>query len=210
MQVNCTRVLASAFASATLLVAGLAGPTASAAGDQQLFITLGAPTRPPIGWMDFCIEYAPECETKPLEARDVVLTPKAWNDLGRINKWVNDSVWPITDMDHWGVVERWNYPDDGYGDCEDYVLLKRKMLMQAGWPRQALLITVVRDRNGDGHAVLTVKADKGEFILDNQNPEILLWSETGYHFVKRQSQNDPNNWIGLGDPRPAVATATSR
>jgi predicted transglutaminase-like cysteine proteinase len=210
MQVNCTRVLASAFASATLLVAGLAGPTASAAGDQQLFITLGAPTRPPIGWMDFCIEYAPECETKPLEARDVVLTPKAWNDLGRINKWVNDSVWPITDMDHWGVVERWNYPDDGYGDCEDYVLLKRKMLMQAGWPRQALLITVVRDRNGDGHAVLTVKADKGEFILDNQNPEILLWSETGYHFVKRQSQNDPNNWIGLGDPRPAIATATSR
>jgi predicted transglutaminase-like cysteine proteinase len=210
MQVNCTRVLASAFASATLLVAGLAGPTASAAGDQQLFITLGAPTRPPIGWMDFCIEYAPECETKPIEARDVVLTPKAWNDLGRINKWVNDSVWPITDMDHWGVVERWNYPDDGYGDCEDYVLLKRKMLMQAGWPRQALLITVVRDRNGDGHAVLTVKADKGEFILDNQNPEILLWSETGYHFVKRQSQNDPNNWIGLGDPRPAVATATSR
>ena len=209
MQVNCTRVLASAFASATLLVAGLAGPTASAAGDQQLFITLGAPTRPPIGWMDFCIEYAPECETKPLEARDVVLTPKAWNDLGRINKWVNDSVWPITDMDHWGVVERWNYPDDGYGDCEDYVLLKRKMLMQAGWPRQALLITVVRDRNGDGHAVLTVKADKGEFILDNQNPEILLWSETGYHFVKRQSQSDPNAWIGLGDPRPAVATATA-
>ena len=113
-------------------------------------------------------------------------------------------------MDHWGVVERWNYPDDGYGDCEDYVLLKRKLLLQAAWPRQALLITVVRDRNGDGHAVLTVKTDKGEFILDNQNPEILLWSETGYHFVKRQSQSDPNLWIGLGDPRPAVATATSR
>jgi predicted transglutaminase-like cysteine proteinase len=113
-------------------------------------------------------------------------------------------------MDHWGVIDRWNYPDDGYGDCEDYVLLKRKMLMQAGWPRQALLITVVRDRNGDGHAVLTVKTDKGEFILDNQSPEILLWSETGYHFVKRQSQNDPNYWIGLGDPRPAVATATAR
>jgi predicted transglutaminase-like cysteine proteinase len=197
MQVNCTRVLASAFATVTLLVAGLGAPTASARSDQQLFITLGAPARPPFGWVNFCAEYAPECETKPLEARDVVLTPKAWTDLGRINKWVNDSVWPITDMDHWGVIDRWNYPDDGYGDCEDYVLLKRK-------------ITVVLDRNGDGHAVLTVKSDKGEFILDNQSPEILLWSETGYHFVKRQSQNDPNNWIGLGDPRPAVATATSR
>jgi predicted transglutaminase-like cysteine proteinase len=210
MQINCTRILASAFASATLLVTGLATPTASAASDQQLFITLGVPTRAPIGWMDFCVEYAPECETKPLEARDVVLTPKAWKDLSRINKWVNDSIWPITDMDHWGVVERWNYPDDGYGDCEDYVLLKRKMLLAAAWPRQALLITVVRDRNGDGHAVLTVKTDKGEFILDNQNPEILLWSETGYHFVKRQAQTDPNTWIGLGEPRPAIATATSR
>ena len=209
MQVNCTKLFASAIA-ATLVAAGLATPTASAASDQQLLITIGAPTRPPIGWMDFCIEYAPECETKPLEARDVVLTPKAWKDLAQINKWVNDSVWPITDMDHWGVVERWNYPDDGYGDCEDYVLLKRKMLLQAAWPRQALLITVVRDRNGDGHAVLTVKSDKGEFILDNQNPEILLWSETGYHFVKRQSQTDPNNWVGLGEPRPAIATATSR
>ncbi len=35
--------------------------------------------------------------------------------------------------------------------------------MQAGWPREALLITVVRDKKGDGHAVLTVKTDKGDF-----------------------------------------------
>jgi predicted transglutaminase-like cysteine proteinase len=215
MQVNCTKVLAFALASAALVVArpASAGPTASGAhagNDRELFITLGAPTRPPFGWVNFCVEYAPECETRPLEARDVVLTPKAWRDLAQINKWVNESVRPMTDMAHWGVVERWNYPDDGYGDCEDYVLLKRKMLLQAAWPRQALLITVVRDRNGDGHAVLTVKTDKGEFILDNQNPEILLWSETGYHFVKRQSQTDPNAWVGLGDPRPAIATATSR
>jgi predicted transglutaminase-like cysteine proteinase len=210
MQVNCTRVLASVITSAIFLSAGLATPTAKAANDQQLYITLGAPTRPPIGWTNFCVEYAPECETKPLEARDVVLTPKAWKDLAQINKWVNESVWPITDMDHWGMIDRWNYPDDGYGDCEDYVLLKRRMLMQAAWPRQALLITVVRDRNGDGHAVLTVKTDKGEFILDNQSREILLWSETGYHFVKRQSQTDPNNWVALGEPRPNIATATAR
>jgi predicted transglutaminase-like cysteine proteinase len=202
--------LASVFAGATFVVAGLATPAARASSDHELFITIVAPTQPPIGWLDFCIAYAPECETKLLEARDVVLTPKAWKDLAQINKWVNESVRPITDMAHWGVVERWNYPDDGYGDCEDYVLLKRKMLLQAAWPRQALLITVVRDRNGDGHAVLTVKTDKGEFILDNQNPEILLWSETGYHFVKRQSQTDPNAWVGLGDPRPAIATATAR
>jgi predicted transglutaminase-like cysteine proteinase len=210
MQVNCTKLLASVFATAILLGAGLATPTAKAASDQQLFITLGASTRPPFGWTNFCIEYAPECDTKPLEARDVALTPRAWKDLSQINKWVNDSVWPITDMDHWGMIDRWNYPDDGYGDCEDYVLLKRRMLMQAAWPRQALLITVVRDHNGDGHAVLTVKTDKGEFILDNQSREILLWSETGYQFIKRQSQTDPNNWVALGEPRPNIATSASR
>jgi len=58
--------------------------------------------------------------------------------------------------------------------------------------------------------VLTVKTDKGEFILDNQEDQILLWSETSYHFVKRQSQADQNVWVSLGDNRPAIATATSR
>jgi predicted transglutaminase-like cysteine proteinase len=142
--------------------------------------------------------------------RDVVMSPRAWKDLVRVNQWVNQNIQPVTDLDHWGVVERWSYPDDGRGDCEDYVLLKRRMLIEAGWPRSALLITVVRDRKGEGHAVLTVKTDKGEFILDNQEEEVLLWSETGYRYVKRQSQTDPNVWVALGDGRPAVNTASSR
>jgi len=192
------------------MVAALAAPSANAASEAPLFIAVGASARPPIGWIEFCSEYAPECETKPVAARDVVLTAKGWKDLLRVNKGVNEAIKPITDLEHWGVVERWNYPDDGYGDCEDYVLLKRRMLMQAGWPRQVLLITVVRDKHGDGHAVLTVKTDKGELILDNQNEEILLWSETGYRFVKRQSQSDPNVWLALGEPRPAGATAAAR
>jgi len=203
-----TEILGAGFVAA-VLAAAPAMPSANAAGERALFIAVGAATRAPIGWVEFCSEYAPECETRPLDARDVVLTTKAWQDLLRINKWVNHSIKPITDLEHWGVVERWNYPDDGYGDCEDYVLLKRRMLMQAGWPRQALLITVVRDKRGDGHAVLTVKTDHGEFILDNQNEEVLLWSDTGYRYVKRQSQSDPNVWVALGDMRPAPATAAA-
>jgi predicted transglutaminase-like cysteine proteinase len=202
-------ILGAGFAAA-IFAAALTMPAANAASERPLFVSVGASTRAPVGWVEFCAEYAPECETRTVEPRDVVLSSKAWKDLVRINKWVNDTVKPITDLEHWGVVERWNYPDDGYGDCEDYVLLKRRMLMQAGWPRQALLVTVVRDKRGDGHAVLTVKTDKGEFILDNQNEEILLWSDTGYRFVKRQSQNDPNNWLALGDGRPAPATAAAR
>ena len=196
-------------ASAIALVA-LAAPVESNADERPLFVSTGETAKPPIGWIEFCIEYEPECKTKPTQPRDVVLTTPAWKDLERVNLFVNTHVKPMTDMEHWGVVERWNYPDDGYGDCEDYVLQKRRLLMAAGWPREALLITVVRDKRGDGHAILTVKTDKGEFILDNQNDQILLWSDTGYRFVKRQSQSDQNIWVSLGDPRGTPATATSR
>jgi predicted transglutaminase-like cysteine proteinase len=206
---NYKKHVGAGLAAAFMLVA-FAGSAALAASERPMFIAIGTSSRPPIGWTEFCAENRQECATRPMEARDVVLSSTAWRDLVRVNRWVNGKIKPLTDMDHWGVVERWSYPDDGYGDCEDYVLLKRKMLIQAGWPRQALLITVVRDNRGDGHAVLTVKTDKGEFILDNQNEEILLWSETSYRFVKRQSQSDPNVWVALGDNRPAAATATSR
>jgi predicted transglutaminase-like cysteine proteinase len=184
--------------------------SAAAASPRPLFVSTGDSSRAPIGWVEFCIENVRECNVAPSMPRDVVLTSKAWRDLVRVNKWVNDAIKPITDMDQWGVVEKWSFPDTGRGDCEDYVLLKRRMLIKAGWPREALLITVVRERNGDGHAVLTVKTDKGEFILDNQHPEIMLWSDTNYRFVKRQSQHDQNVWISLGDPRPTLSTATSR
>jgi predicted transglutaminase-like cysteine proteinase len=199
-------VLGAALAAAMI---AMFGAPSAAATERAIYVSIGGQARPPIGWVEFCNEHAKECATTASEPRDVVLTSKVWKDLVRVNRWVNESIKPVTDMDHWGVVERWSYPDDGRGDCEDYVLLKRRMLMQAGWPREALLITVVRDKKGDGHAVLTVKTDKGEFILDNQAEEILLWSETGYRFVKRQSQSNPNAWVSLGDTRPAVSTAAA-
>jgi predicted transglutaminase-like cysteine proteinase len=199
-------VLGAALAAAMI---AMFGAPSAAATERAIYVSIGGQARPPIGWVEFCNEHAKECATTASEPRDVVLTSKVWKDLVRVNRWVNEQIKPVTDMDHWGVVERWSYPDDGRGDCEDYVLLKRRMLMQAGWPREALLITVVRDKKGDGHAVLTVKTDKGEFILDNQAEEILLWSETGYRFVKRQSQSNPNAWVSLGDTRPAVSTAAA-
>jgi predicted transglutaminase-like cysteine proteinase len=164
---------------------------------------------PPIGWVQFCQTYATECDTKPLPPRDVVLGGKAWNDLRRVNDWANHSIKPMTDMDHYGMIQWWRYPDDGAGACHSFALLKRRMLMQAGWPRQALLMTIVHEADGEGHAVLTVKTDRGEFILDNLTDDILLWSKTPYQYYKRQSQDDPNVWVWLDDGSD-VATSTMR
>jgi predicted transglutaminase-like cysteine proteinase len=206
---NFKSILALGCALAAGVVAIGAAPAGAASG-RPIYVSVGPTSRPPIGWVEFCNQNSSECATTATAPRDVVLTPKVWRDLVRINKWVNDSIVPITDLEHWGVVEKWSYPDDGKGDCEDFVLLKRRMLIKAGWPREALLITVVRDRKGEGHAVLTVKTDKGDFILDNQVENVLLWSDTEYRFVKRQAQADPNVWVALGDPRPAISTASAR
>jgi predicted transglutaminase-like cysteine proteinase len=164
-------------------------------------------TLPPIGWVQFCSENEADCNVPALPAEPARLDERRWKQLVRINRDVNDAVEPVSDLEHWGTLERWSYPTDGKGDCEDYVLEKRKRLIQAGWPRQALLVTVVRDRKDAGHAVLTVKTDRGDFVLDNQEPRIKGWTDTGYKFIKRQSEQHPGKWVSLGGVDNTILTA---
>jgi predicted transglutaminase-like cysteine proteinase len=179
------------------------------AGSERLAHVLVSKATPPHGWVEFCARQPGECAGTTRAPRDLVLLGReAWMTLGRVNKWVNETIKPLTDLEHWGVVEHWSYPDDGYGDCEDYMLLKRRMLIQSGWPREAVLVTVVRNKKDEGHAVLTVATNKGDYILDNVTDDILLWSKTGYSFVKRQSQSNPNDWVSLHRPQPVIATAS--
>lgn len=163
----------------------------------------------PIGWIQFCKANAEDCAGGPAKPAKARLTPAKLAELDRVNRAVNAEIAPITDQELYGVEELWTYPTEGKGDCEDYVLVKRKRLIEAGWPRQALLITVVRDLKGDGHAVLTVVTDRGDYALDNQADDIKPWFETGYTFVKRQSQANPNQWVLLGDGIGPIGVATA-
>ena len=95
-----------------------------------------------------------------------------------VNRRVNGKIKPITDKEHWGLVDRWEFPDDGMGDCEDYQLLKRRLLVERGLPRRAMRMTVVIDELGEGHAVLMVRTDRGDFILDNKTSAVLPWDQT--------------------------------
>ncbi len=164
----------------------------------------GDRVRPPVGWNQFCNFYPEECSGPELVAETAALSPRKWQQLVAINSAVNHRIKPVSDMDHHGIVEHWDYPMDGLGDCEDYALLKRRLLIEAGWPRQSLLMTVVRDQGGDGHAILSVATDQGDFILDNQVDDILSWVDTGYRFVKRQSAESPNIWVSLNNIDSAV------
>ncbi len=178
----------------------LAGPEARE-GRPPLDAVLesGKVTQPPMGYVQFCRDFPEDCRTGPRAARVITLTKPRWQELDRINRAVNRAVVPATDQELYHVPERWSYPV-AKGDCEDYVILKRKMLIKRGWPEQALLITVVKDPNGDGHAVLTVRTNRGDYVLDNLSDGVMTWRETGYQFVKRQAEWDPTVWVKLIAP----------
>lgn len=150
----------------------------------------------PVGYIKFCAINPADCMRKDSNHRRVRLTPSRWRDLEEVNHIVNRTVVPVTDKELYGEIERWSYPKR-YGDCEDYVLLKRKMLADRGWPISSLLITVVRDERGDGHAVLTVRTAEGDFLLDNKREDVLVWHQVPYSYVKRQSYLNPSLWVSL-------------
>jgi predicted transglutaminase-like cysteine proteinase len=186
------------------LIARAFAATAEGGGTMTAsYAPISGPASVPYGWADFCRRYAGECDSGPFAPLDVNLTPKTMKEIERVGKWVNAHVKPVSDIEHWGVIDQWDYPTDGKGDCEDYALFKRKILMGEGFPRQALLMTVVKDGQNEGHAILTVKTNAGEFVLDNLNDEVKPWNRTGYRFVKRQSQPDQNLWVQIGDPTAA-------
>lgn len=160
--------------------------------------SIGASTSPPIGFVQFCRDSPQDCENRQVSRTAIPLNEGSWRTIVKINADVNREIVAVTDQDHWGMPEHWSYPTDGKGDCEDFVLEKRRRLIKAGFPAQTLLITVVRDQKGDGHAILTVKTDRGDFTLDNQVGKILAWKDTGYRYIKRQSDENPARWVSLG------------
>jgi predicted transglutaminase-like cysteine proteinase len=166
-------------------------------------------SNPPVGYGDFCKNFPQECVPIGGAAAEA-LTVHHWQDLEEVNTFVNRIIIPETDLEAHRREELWTLPEI-YGDCEDFVLLKRKWLMERGWPSGALLVSVVFDEVGDGHAVLLARTDGGEYVLDNKTDVIRPWYATAYRFVKRQSVEDPNRWVSLGDPRwTASSTAASR
>ncbi len=167
------------------------------------FMHTGGRTTQPIGHYEFCQREPGECRQKTPKQAPVELTRQLWATIIDINNAVNAAVTPRTDMEMWGQEEVWSYPD-GVGDCEDYVLEKRRQLMRSGLALSNLLITVVRKPDGEGHAVLTVRTTEGDFVLDNLTDEVRPWYMTGYRFLKRQATNHTGRWVTIRDSQPAA------
>lgn len=179
-------------------ILALSLPASAAHAEGRPMQIIGS-TSQPIGHYEFCRRYQAECQ-RNTEVGLVKLTETSWSRIVEINAVVNRSIFPRTDQEIYGVAEYWAYPKTE-GDCEDFALLKQYMLERAGYPRSALLLTVVRQANGDGHAVLTVRTDRGDFVLDNLEERVLDWKKTDLRFLKRQSERNAGKWNGIGDDR---------
>ena len=188
------------FASAGAAVPAPA-PTAS--------MIVGSITSQPIGHYEFCQQYADECNVRTKVGAAPRLTAAGWSAVEAINIIVNTTITPMTDMEVYGREEVWAYPVDA-GDCEDFALLKRRQLLERGFSPADVLITVVRKPDGEGHAVLTVRTMDGDFILDNLDDRVRLWSETPYRFMKRQAEYNTGRWVKIENAQDVLVGAVEK
>jgi predicted transglutaminase-like cysteine proteinase len=200
-------LFAGAFVFSAITLSTSAPASAGAAMD------VGGITSQPIGHYEFCKRYPSECAVRSGIVKPVKLTETAFTMMANVNLSVNRSVDPVSDDDAYGRQEWWAYPNEAgqRGDCEDFALQKRRVLMKRGIASANLLMTVVRKPDGEGHAVLTVRTDQGDYVLDNLNDQVLPWEHTGYRFLKRQAENHSGRWntIRGGSTPPLVGAVRS-
>ncbi|WP_246066619.1 transglutaminase-like cysteine peptidase [Aliiroseovarius halocynthiae] len=114
-----------------------------------------------------------------------------------VNRQVNRTTRAIEDRQQYGEAERWAIPTRRGGDCEDYALAKKRALIGKGIDPQRLLIATVLDRSRRPHAVLVVRTDQGDVVLDNVTNSIRSWRDTRYVFLRMQDPNRPSRWVNV-------------
>lgn len=117
--------------------------------------------------------------------------------LETVSRRFNRSIRRSSDADAYGREDLWVLPGGRRptGDCEDYVLAKRRALIEAGVDPAALSIALARTRRGEIHAVLLVATRDGEQVLDNLSPWVLPWRAAPYEWLERQAPGEPRTWV---------------
>lgn len=164
--------------------------------EQVAHIKVARPTLAPFGFVRYCIRNIDDCREYSGPDR-VKWTHATLRELRRVNYRVNRSMRPRNEArgkDQWRAgVES--------GDCEDYVLTKRRELISRGFPASAMRIAVVRTPNDVGHAVLVVGTSRGDVVLDNRTNSIVNWYETDLRWVMIQSGGNPLYWSEVDTAR---------
>lgn len=158
----------------------------------------------PEGFQGVCGRYPWACSSQDGQ----VSSQKALVSLARsVNSSVNRAIQPATDRDLYGVDDYWTVPTTA-GDCEDYALLKKKRLHEAGVPGNRLMLATAFTPRLEHHVVLIVRSDEGDLVLDNLSGAVKPWQATGYTFLKMQDPASKGQWrsilLGPNSRRPST------
>src|SRR5690606_4810061 len=138
MAINKKGLLTALFGAIIALAA--AAPSAALDLTNVAFVpTAAGKTTIPVGHMEFCRSRPNECQAYDQVVPAMSLDEDSWQQLVSINAYYNQTVVPVTDEALYNVTEFWTYPN-GYGDCEDFALAKRRDLINAGWHPSTLMI----------------------------------------------------------------------
>jgi predicted transglutaminase-like cysteine proteinase len=151
----------------------------------------------PAGYIGFCLRYSDQCELPKNQAAILTLSQDNWGLLNRVNHDINRSISYEEDGPHYGIEDYWTIASDGYGDCEDFALTKRKVLLEAGLPAGALRIAVVLTQAKERHAILTVATDRGDYVLDSLSDQVRPWTDSNYVWLERQDAKERWAWDRL-------------
>ncbi len=179
--------------AAGLLPAGFSGRAPGFIGHSPQFLAGQRQTASPAGATGLCRLHAWACATSTDRAAP---TRAQLETAVAVNRRINRTVREISDRAQYGVEEHWALPTARGGDCEDFALLKKRELIRAGLAPQRLLLATVLDRRLQSHAVLVLRTDFGDFVLDNLTSEIKPWHATGYTFLKVQNPQAKGSWVG--------------
>lgn len=162
----------------------------------------GGLTSIPYGHLDYCKRNPRDC--KPHKAdRPIQLTNARLALLHDVTKSVNRRIKAVSDQKNYGLRDHWVIPENGKGDCEDYVLMKRKLLLARGFSASQLLITLVQGH--EPHVVLTVRTNQGDLILDNMNDDVRPVEKTRYRYIKMQSPAHSGQWLAITGRAMSIA-----
>ena len=178
-------------AAAAIAVIGLGVPGLGANNNSHLVVV--SASNGPSGFKGICKTYDWACSTTSGNLRD----DKSMMQMAiMINAQVNATLEPVTDFDQYGVAERWTLPETGRGDCEDFALLKKKLLIESGIAASKLLMVVAKAK-GERHAMLILRLNDGDYVLDNLSPEIIAWRNSAYTFLELQAPAEPSGWENI-------------
>lgn len=167
------------------------------------------PAAIPSGYIAFCLRNSDQCELPKNAPTIAHLNLPTFELLTRVNRQTNAAIQPEDDVDHYGPADYWTIATDGYGDCEDYALTKRKALIDAGLPVAALRLAVVLTEKRERHAILTVATDRGDFVLDNFSDAVKPWTKLDYTWLSRQDPKKPWRWDMLSTDNATQLASTA-